>query len=54
MLFRSTYGIAHWRLTWAGGGITRAEDGVILAALDVTGRCTALREWAAEDPGAPG
>lgn len=47
----ATYAVAHWRLTW--GGAAPDEDGVLLVALDVTGRCTALREWAAADPGAP-
>lgn len=47
----ATYAVAHWRLTW--GGAVPDEDGVLLVALDVTGRCSALREWSAADPGAP-
>lgn len=56
----ATYGVAHWRLTWAGapsapaGPAAPAEDGVLLVALDVTGRCTALREWVAAGEVGPG
>jgi len=36
-----TYAVAHWRV--ASG--SRARDGVLVAALDVRGRCTSLRLW---------
>ncbi|GEM_PF-5908679 len=42
----TTYAVVHWRLTRSGGGAPE-EDGVLLVALDVTGRCSALREWVA-------
>jgi len=36
-----TYGIAHWRVS----SRDHARDGVLVAALDERGRCTALRQW---------
>ena len=36
-----TYGVAHWRVATG----SRALDGVLVAALDERGRCTALRTW---------
>jgi hypothetical protein len=36
-----TYGVAHLRV----GSSSRALDGVLVAALDGRGRCTALRLW---------
>ncbi|MFO1541343.1 MAG: nuclear transport factor 2 family protein [Chloroflexota bacterium] len=47
----ATYAVVHWRLGWAGA--VPDEDGILLVALDVTGRCSALREWSTADPGAP-
>lgn len=44
-----TFAVVHWRLTWPEE--VPAEDGILLVALDVTGRCNGLREWAAADPG---
>lgn len=42
----ATYGIAHWVTTARSvDGRSIIADGVLLAAFDRSGRCTALREW---------
>ena len=48
----ATYGMAHWTLTWAGDSSGSRADGILLVALDPTGRGAAIREWTLAE-GAP-
>jgi hypothetical protein len=45
----ATYGMARWQLSWDAEPRVPAEaDGILLVALDPTGRCSAVREWSIE------
>ena len=46
----TTYAVARWTLTWGRGGVGEHADGVLLVALDPTGRCSAIREWTLGEP----
>ncbi len=41
----STYAVAHWVSGWAATSGDSVEDGILLAAFDLFGRCTSLRTW---------
>lgn len=41
----STYAVAHWVSGWTAETGDGVEDGILLAAFDLFGRCTSLRAW---------